>query len=334
MARRDISLRVIVTALMPLLGAAAPPPSLVPFITKDNFNAGDYEFARGAFPDAKPEQIASWNTIKSYVHACEQDAGLAEDAQLKDIGVKAVVPRNRGYQDHLCGQVSLALPSAKAFKNWDSFQKALKRSLPYYQTYEAALTAASNAIEVDSDSQNLTEQITARIIPDQGWRYPMMGTLDTLSGLDTETSTVLQQRILMAMFNTDWDNSQWVRGILKAHGWTNIVKTGKKSSRMMWLLIQHADNDPALQVMALRQIEPLMKTGQFDKADYALLTDRVSLATVGTQYYGSQLSCQHNHYAPFSLDAKGSDPKVLDARRASMGLMSEAKYLTYLPPHC
>ncbi|MCG4273310.1 hypothetical protein [Acetobacter senegalensis] len=112
MARRDISLRVIVTALMPLLGAAAPPPSLVPFITKDNFNAGNYEFARGAFPDAKPEQIASWNTIKSYVHACEQDAGLAEDAQLKDIGVKAVVPRNRGYQDHLCGQVSLALPSA------------------------------------------------------------------------------------------------------------------------------------------------------------------------------------------------------------------------------
>ncbi|WP_415546015.1 DUF6624 domain-containing protein [Gluconobacter potus] len=74
--------------------------------------------------------------------------------------------------------------------------------------------------------------------------------------------------------------------------------------------------------------------GQFPKQGYALLTDRVMLATTGKQHYGSQLSCQSHHYVPISLDAGADNPKTLDVRRADMNLPPEATYLKRFPPHC
>ncbi|GLQ67079.1 hypothetical protein JK217_12370 [Gluconobacter kondonii] len=336
MAGRILSRNISLATLALLLGAAAPqpPPFLASFITKGSFVPGDYSFARGAFPGATPEQVANWDQIKPYLHACEHEAALAANASLKQIGVNAKVPEDRDYQDHLCDQVGWAASATKDFTSWDSFQSAFSKSLPYYQIYAAGLSASASAVEVHRDSDNLTDQILARIIPDQGWRYPMTGSLDALPGVDADTHKALLHRIIADMIETDWDNSHWARRVVTAHGWAALTKMGGKVPGLMWLMVQHADTDPALQVLTLRQIEPLMLAGKFSREDYALMFDRVSLATIGTQHYGSQLSCKNGHFAPYSMDVGGDDSKVLDARRATMNLLPEAKYLTYLPDHC
>ena len=58
------------------------------------------------------------------------------------------------------------------------------------------------------------------------------------------------------------------------------------------------DEDSIFQVMALRKLEPLVKSDQFSKENYALLSDRVMLATTRKQHYGSQLSCHNHQFEP------------------------------------
>ena len=164
--------------------------------------------------------------------------------------------------------------------------------------------------------------LIARTVPGTGWSNKLgascksdyaiglMGTsnkrlvLDALPGVDADTHKALLHRIIADMIETDWDNSHWARRVVTAHGWAALTKMGGKVPGLMWLMVQHADTDPALQVLTLRQIEPLMLAGKFSREDYALMFDRVSPATTGTQHYGSPLSCKNGHFAPCQTDVR------------------------------
>src|SRR3546814_4825245 len=71
-------------------------------------------------------------------------------------------------------------------------------------------------------------------------------------------------------------------------GWPTISAVGEKASHAAWLLAQHADDDPALQVRALRLMEPLAKAGEASKSNYAYLYDLVMLKLAGKQRYATQ----------------------------------------------
>lgn len=335
LARPLIALLLInVGGFSEALAAPAAPPVLARYIHDGSLDPGEYEFVRGAFPGATPQQATDWSTIKAYTAACVQEAANVQNAALKTIGIVASVPKDRGYQDRLCSQVLYVAEAPEGFADWKTFKAALARSLPYFQVFSAGISASINAVGL-TDATTLEERATARIIPDQAWRAPLgLGAFDTLSGIDTDTLRMLKTRTERSIDDVDWDNSHWVRHLLETTGWSAVIKAGPRTAKMVWLMVQHADNDPVFQALALRQLAPYARTGRFDRPNFALLTDRVMLATTGKQHYGSQLSCQQHHYAPFSLDAGGDDPTVLDKRRAKMDLPPEAKYLTYLPPHC
>ncbi|MBF0877094.1 hypothetical protein HKD21_09560 [Gluconobacter cerevisiae] len=331
---RMLILLAALGAIPSAFGAVAPPSVLIPFIHGGSFDPGDYSFVRGAFPGATAQQGADWKAIEAYGKACVHEAALTQDVKLEKLGIKASVPEDRGYQDRLCSQILNGVEAANDFKTFETFHTALFKSLPYCQVYEAGITASTNAIH-GTGQNTLEEEATARIIPDQAWRSPLgTGSLDSLSGVDADTLKMLKNRMLEALTDVDWNNSHWVRDLLDKNGWSTTIQAGPRAANMVWLMVQHADDDPAFQTRALRQLAPYARAGKFSKPDYALLTDRVMLATTGKQHYGSQLSCQNHHYAPFSLDAGGENPKTLDKRRAEMGLFSEATYLTYLPSHC
>lgn len=314
--------------------APAPPAVLAPFIHDGSFNPGDYRFARGAFPGASAQQAADWKAIEAYGKTCMHDAALVQDAELKKLGIIASLPENSGYQDHVCMQVNMAATALDSFKNQIDFQTSMSHSLPYFQIYKIAVQNAVRALESTPAKDTVEEQMAVHVMPDQMWRFPMMGSLDKVAGLDEATRHTLRSRILLALVDVDWDNSRWAKHVIETQGWTGVLKAGHKTTSRMWLLVQHADIDPVFQVRALHQIEPLARSGQMPKPAFALLTDRVMLKTSGKQYYGSQLSCQNHHYAPYALDAGGQNAATLDKRRADMGLPPEAIYLTYLPPQC
>lgn len=127
--------------------APAPPPVLAPLIHDGSFEPGDYGLVRGAFPGATTQQVADWKAIKAYGKACMQNAALVQDAELKKLGIIASVPKDRGYQDRLCSQILNVISAPEGFATWETFQTALSRSLPYFQTYAAGITASVNAIQ-------------------------------------------------------------------------------------------------------------------------------------------------------------------------------------------
>lgn len=83
-----------------------------------------------------------------------------------------------------------------------------------------------------------------------------------------------------------------------------------------WLLVQHADDDPAFQVAMLRLMELLAAHDEVNKRNVAMLTDRVMLKLVGRQRYGTQFTCQDGRHTPLPLE----DEATLANRRAAMGL--------------
>ncbi len=121
------------------------------------------------------------------------------------------------------------------------------------------------------------------------------------------------------------DNLTWLRSTLaSAKQWPGRTRLGSDGANALWLLVQHADNDPALQRRAL-ELMMQAATSEVSLPDLALLADRVLVNEGKPQRYGTQ----------FKSDDKGvmrmrpadtSSEAELDARRASMGLPPLAEY--------
>jgi hypothetical protein len=121
----------------------------------------------------------------------------------------------------------------------------------------------------------------------------------------------------------DEGNTAWLKADLLANGWPTIPQFGKDADQAAFLLVQHADRDRAFQSQVLALLEPLAKDGRTRPANYAYLFDRVAVANKQPQRYGTQGRCTGvGLWEPFEVEA----PQALDARRASLGMSSEAEY--------
>lgn len=114
----------------------------------------------------------------------------------------------------------------------------------------------------------------------------------------------------------DEANAAWLKARLKAHGWFTIPDYGNDADSAAFLIVQHADHDPAFQAEVLSQLEKLALEGKTRPLSYAMLYDRVAIGERRPQRYGSQGECTGGVWMPF----KTEDPANLDQRRAAMGL--------------
>jgi hypothetical protein len=119
------------------------------------------------------------------------------------------------------------------------------------------------------------------------------------------------------------DNAAWLRGVMARIGWFDISKYGPDASQGAWLLVQHADREPAWQQVVLDALAPRVKTGDMQGKYYAYLVDRVAVNAGRPQIYGTQGGC----HGPGDWRQKPvADPGRLEARRAEVGLQSSADY--------
>jgi hypothetical protein len=107
------------------------------------------------------------------------------------------------------------------------------------------------------------------------------------------------------------------------HGWPTKSAYGEPPAFQAWLLAQHADHDPLLQLEVLRLMEPLAERGEVSKSNHAFLHDRIMLKLTGEQRYGTQVHCVDGKRRPRPLE----DEAALDGLRAGAGLEPEADYL-------
>ncbi|GEM_PF-1314513 len=113
----------------------------------------------------------------------------------------------------------------------------------------------------------------------------------------------------------------YLQNVLGATGSVPGVEAiGRDGVGALWLLVQHADGDPSLQARALALLQPMAVRGDLDASKFALLTDRVLLASGKPQRFGSQLR---------DLDGKPlhlADEKAVRRERAALSLMDLDDY--------
>jgi hypothetical protein len=97
---------------------------------------------------------------------------------------------------------------------------------------------------------------------------------------------------------------------------------GERASKAAWLLVQHADLDPAFQKQCLPLLEKTVAAGEGSAKDLAYLTDRVLVAEGKPQRYGTQFHNVEGKLVPRPIE----DEANVDARRAAVGLGTMAEY--------
>ncbi|WP_295927004.1 DUF6624 domain-containing protein [uncultured Xanthomonas sp.] len=121
----------------------------------------------------------------------------------------------------------------------------------------------------------------------------------------------------------DKKNLPVIKSIFREVGFPTIAMVGRDGVSTAFLLVQHADDDLDFQRFALKLAKPLMEQRQLAKQQYAMLFDRVSLASGKPQLYGTQVQ---------TVDGKTTlrpveDTENLDARRKQMALGPIKDYL-------
>lgn len=127
-------------------------------------------------------------------------------------------------------------------------------------------------------------------------------------------------------------NAGWVKQRFAARGrWWPISEVGAQAHGGLWVMVQHADHDPAFQEAVLAAMEPLLEAGEVNRTFYALLWDRTARNAGRPQRYGTQFGgCVNQEWTPHPIEA----PQQLDERRAAMGLEPYARYVEGFKNNC
>ena len=167
----------------------------------------------------------------------------------------------------------------------------------------------------DAALPELRNEIAARVAKDQAVQRELGERIQAQQPVDAAVAR------RDSVFNA---NLEWMRLVLARHGWPGRRFVGDEGSHGAWLLLQHADQDTALQHTALKLLEGAVRAGDASARDLAYLTDRVRVAEGRPQLFGTQLEYDSRGCAS---PRRSEDPAQLDARRASVGLEPIAQYV-------
>ena len=120
----------------------------------------------------------------------------------------------------------------------------------------------------------------------------------------------------------DRKNTARLKEIVDQHGWPGKSLVGAAGAQDAWLLVQHADRDPAFQKRCLELMTPLVAQGEVSAVNVAYLTDRVRVAEGKPQVYGTQFRQADGKMEPSPIE----DEARVDERRKSVGLPPLAQY--------
>lgn len=121
----------------------------------------------------------------------------------------------------------------------------------------------------------------------------------------------------------DRRNTARMKEILATYGWPGEALVGADGSRAAWVLVQHGDQDPSFQKLALELLGAAVEAGQASGRDLAFLTDRVRKHDGRPQVYGTQTEVVDCRRVPYRIE----DPDGVDRRRAAVGLGPLQEYL-------
>ncbi|HYG05392.1 MAG TPA: DUF6624 domain-containing protein [Stenotrophomonas sp.] len=161
----------------------------------------------------------------------------------------------------------------------------------------------------------LREKLGEMIARDQGARSKLL-----------KSSGAERDKVIKEIRSVDQQNHAQLQRIFDEIGFPDVAAVGRAGVSTVFLLVQHADDDPALQKRALVLAKPLVDSRQMARQQYALLTDRVLRGEGKPQRYGTQTSLVGGKVQL----QEAEDPSHLDERRAQMALGPVSEYIELL----
>ncbi len=146
----------------------------------------------------------------------------------------------------------------------------------------------------------------------------------------TARDTALRQQIIAAADSAiveelralDRRNTSRLREIVLAQGWPDTASVGLDGVVAAFMLVQHADQDPAFQEEMLPHVEAAHRHDGLPGECVAMLTDRILVAKGERQIYGTQSRVVDGVVKIAAVE----DPDNLDQRRAQLGMVPIAEY--------
>ena len=218
-----------------------------------------------------------------------------------------------------------ALVTVPAYAD-DSDDARFAQHCPGFATWKKAhpeLSKKNRAKRIaagDPTQPQLRQQLLDMVKSDQAARDAW-----TKVGLKTGQGGQVELERTLAV---DAGNLKKLRPIIERQGFPTPAQVGMDGVDAAFLLVQHADADPAFQLQVLPQLEALYKQGFVSGQDVAMLTDRTLRAQGKPQRYGTQYISDDRH--PEMKLQPVEDFAGLDARRASMGMPSLVDYACVL----
>ncbi|WP_141237117.1 DUF6624 domain-containing protein [Sphingopyxis sp. GW247-27LB] len=334
MRMRGLGLALLVGAMMPgtSWAQATPVPDVLKSYGKDGtFDPGDFGWMAGRFAAEGAAARAAWQSVAAYKEACIAAATGKAKAELAMIGAESTNLPPGPYGDEACRAITAAMAI-------DAGSEAERAALPARlaearQLWNFALAGGRMGIGAVTSAVGPPESEDAQMLIGATFRE-QLGRHMLSWGVD-EGDPPLPARLKPLFDYLGWTmiagedrkNREKLRAYMAEKGWPTISALGEKASHAAWLLAQHADDDPALQVRALRLMEPLAKAGEASKSNYAYLYDRVMLKLAGRQRYATQFGgCEAGRAIRPLRPMEDDDPAHIDAARAEMGLEPLAVY--------
>lgn len=172
---------------------------------------------------------------------------------------------------------------------------------------------AAHALACDLDDREcLIQELALRRAADQGVRQDALLNLDCRARHGPAGTS---EQCQMIWKEVDADNLLRVEAILDRHGWP----TGSSDfQEAIWLIVQHAPDEggTALRERWLPDVRTAYQRGELSAFDYTAMVDRVSMARIGLQIYGTHRPCRDGAFDRTSVQSA----EAVEAARAELGL--------------
>jgi hypothetical protein len=165
----------------------------------------------------------------------------------------------------------------------------------------------------------LRQELLDRMAEDQRARKQLLDLMSQERGPNTDAIEIQTRENGQKV---DKQNTARMKEIVRRYGWPGKTLVGPEAAHAAWLLVQHADSDPAFQKRCLALITEAVKKGEVPAEQMAYLMDRVRIAEKQKQVYGTQFHDENGRMEPQSIE----DEANVDRRRREVGLPPLAEY--------
>ncbi|NJC40901.1 hypothetical protein GGQ87_001159 [Brevundimonas alba] len=219
--------------------------------------------------------------------------------------------------------------AAEALARWDAYAEKLAGG--YQEPEQPFASVASWYRGMARATTERERELYRRVAEDQLTRHGFGAGPKVWGELSPGAQTRMLGHLRRRVCGIDSDNTAWLKADLAANGWYRTSAFHPAASNAAWLMIQHADRDPAFQQEMLVLLEPLAAEGEIERSDFAYLFDRVAVNAGRPQRYGSQGRCvSKGVWAPNDLE----DAERVQALRDDFNMGSLAEYTAHMHQFC